>query len=88
MNIPESLNKCNYFFNQIDVNTITAQSISKFFAKVRERIQAKMQKKWESDLIEVQRNDKVGYASIKIDESKIISHGLRFIGCSDVLTEL
>ena len=45
-----------------------------------------MHKKWESDLIGIQINDKVGYASIEIDESKIISQGNTIywmFGCID-----
>lgn len=45
-----------------------------------------MHKSWESDLIGVEINERLGYSSIEIDESKIISHANEIFwmfGCID-----
>ena len=75
LSIIESLNKCNDFCSQIGETGTTAQTISNFYAKVRDKIRVKMHKSLEKEPIGVEINDKLGYASIEIDERKIISQG-------------
>ena len=74
MSINESVSKCNGFCVQVGETNTTAQSVSKFYAQVRSRLRQKMHKSWESELIGVEINERLGYSSIEIDESKIISH--------------
>ena len=90
MSINELLNKCIDFCIQIGETGTTAQTISKFYAKVRDKIRFKMYKFWEKELIGVEINDKLGYSSIEIDESEIISQGneiYRMFGCIESNTK-
>ena len=84
MSIHESLNKCNDFCSQIGETGTTAQTISNFYAKIRDKIRVKIHKSLEKELIGVEINDKLGYSSIEIDESKIISQDNEVFGCLDV----
>lgn len=74
MSINESLSKCNWFCVKVGETNITAQSVSKFYDRVRSRLRQKMHKLSESDLIGVEINERFGSSSIEIDENKIISH--------------
>ena len=52
---------------------IDKESISRFYQAVRSRLRENMHSKWWKNLLGIQINTNLGYSSIEIDESKIIS---------------
>ena len=53
--------------------SITPISMEKFFSHVRDKILLKIYFKWKKDLLTLEINPELGYPSLEIDESKIIS---------------
>jgi hypothetical protein len=85
ISINSALIKCNDFCYQVGEGGITAQSIINFYSVVREKLRAKMHRQWEKDLIGIKINDNLGYSSIEIDESKIISSGQEIYWMFDLI---
>ena len=75
ISINDSYEKCKIFCQDIGEGSITPVSIGKFFACIRDKIRKKMHIKWKKDLLAIEINPELGYPSIEIDESKIISSG-------------
>ena len=48
-------------------------------AEPLEKLRKKMHRQWENDLIGIKLNDKLGYPSIEIDESKIIIFPIKLL---------
>lgn len=90
ISINNSYEKCKIFCQDIGEGSITPVSIGKFFACVRDKILKKMHIKWKKDLLAIEINPELGYPSVEIDESKIISSGneiFRIFGLIDRQTK-
>ena len=74
--------KCKDFCKQIGEGGVAKESISKFYRVVKNRLREKMHSKWQKTVLGEEINIKLGYGSVEIDESKIISSGYQIIGCS------
>ena len=68
--------KCKEFCEQIGVDNISKDSISKFYRVVRNKLRERMHAKWRKSFLEVEINPEFGYRAVEIDESKIISSGI------------
>jgi hypothetical protein len=75
MSISVAKSKYDSFCSQLGECSIISKSIFKFFLVLRQRLKIKMQKIWNKELLDVKINIDLGYASVEIDESKIISSG-------------
>ena len=75
ISIREAQIKCDKFASQIGEKSITTNSIYKFYFVLRQKIKNKMHHKWDSELLGIEINSDLGYPSVEIDESKIISSG-------------
>ena len=73
ISINNAVLKCNDFCNKIGETGISQASVTKFFKIVGQKIKDKMHKVWDKNLLGVIINPELGYGSVEIDESKIIS---------------
>ena len=71
--INTALIKSKDFCQQIGETSTTASSIIKFFSIIRQRIKNKMLLLWDKNLLGITINGNLGYSSVEIDESKVIS---------------
>ena len=67
--------KTRNFCQQIGEIPPTINTISKFFIVLREKLRVHMHAEWETNLLGIEINKDLGYSSVEIDESKIISSG-------------
>ena len=67
--------KSRTFCQQIGEIPPTINTISKFLIVLREKLRQHMHTEWEKNLLGIKINPDLGYSSVEIDESKIISSG-------------
>ena len=67
--------KIKNIYEQIGEIPPIINTISKFFMTLREKLRVHMHAEWEKNLLGIEINQNLGYPSVEIDESKIISSG-------------
>ena len=75
MSLSSASEKTRYFCQQICEIPPTINIILKFFNVLRDKLRVHMHAEWETNLLGLKINNNLGYSSVEIDESKIISSG-------------